>query len=136
MPRACVRAVGRGCQAGYATIYSGIEDQVIADQEESIQDARFLAEELDGRSQNRLLPGFREFAKPGRNGEACRWNVSLTFCRHASRTLVTPIGRGSRSAVKLSNVSRLNWTVLRCNNNGARWSFGTRSAPIQLCSSL
>src|SRR5712691_10990022 len=37
MWRAGVRTVRRGCQAGYATIYSGVEDSVTEDQQESLQ---------------------------------------------------------------------------------------------------
>jgi len=34
--RTRVRTVWRGCQAGYATIYAGIEDQIVQDQQESL----------------------------------------------------------------------------------------------------
>src|SRR5439155_16995942 len=37
MRRPGVRTIRRGCQAGYATIYSGVEDSVTEDQQESLQ---------------------------------------------------------------------------------------------------
>src|SRR4030088_2700424 len=37
MRRSGVRTVRRGCQAGYATIYSGVEDSVTESQQESLQ---------------------------------------------------------------------------------------------------
>src|SRR5271165_3158994 len=107
MRRTRLRALGRRCQAGHSADHAGVEDQVIEDQQESLQGARSFEGQLALSADSR--PRFRE-----------------DFVRHSSIDDVRQFREPSTSLISVTSAWRSTYLLVGTERNAKNSQEGER----------